>query len=425
MSFLLLLLLALLGHALLWTGFVNRLHATAIPHWIVNRISYAALVAVMAIPFALAVWFWMSGIVLPRGQKAAAVTLAELPIAWLVYLMICWTAAVLGIAVWMWRHLFSRRAYRNTSTVIRSISSRSVLLGGKAANRVQASPPLAEEHHHPLLSLPGNQSLRVDIAERELCLERLHPGLDGFSIVHLTDLHFSGRIGKSYFEEVVRLCNELDPCLVAITGDLVDKNRCIDWLPDTLGKLRSRCGVYFVLGNHDLRIDTHRLRTTLSELGLIDLGGRWREIHVGRDFNLIESTSGRSEDNESDGYSIVLAGNELPWILPAADMRTAPPRRSDGQPLRILLSHSPDQFDWAVAADFDLMLAGHLHGGQFRIPLVGPLLSPSRKGIKYASGTFYTRPTILHVSRGISSELPVRLNCEPELAQLILHGTLK
>lgn len=78
-----------------------------------------------------------------------------------------------------------------------------------------------------------------------------------------------------------------------------------------------------------------------------------------------------------------------------------------------------------MAADFDLMLAGHLHGGQFCIPLIGPMLLPSRKGVKFASGTFYTRPTIMHVSRGISAELPLRLNCEPELAQLVLHSTLK
>ena len=428
MTFLLLLFLALFGHAVLWTGFVNRLHATAIPHRVVNPLSYAALVAVMAIPVALAAWLWQAEIG-PLGMGpgvdgrdgTAAAALAELPVGWLVYLAICWIMAVVGIAGWARRHVVARQAYGKTSEVIGRRSSRSVVLEGKSMGQAQATRTLAEErHHHPLLALPGNQCLRIDVAQRSLRLERLHPDLDGFSIVHLSDLHFSGKIGKSYFQEVVRLSNEQKPDMVAITGDLVDKTRCFDWIPDTLGKLQSRCGVYFVLGNHDLLIDTRRLRATLTELGMVDLGGRWKEIRVDRNFDVLKSDGGGQDGGGPEGYSIVLAGNELPWIPPAADMRTAPARRPDEQPLRILLAHSPDQLDWAAAADFDLMLAGHLHGGQIRIPLIGPILSPSRKGVKYASGTFYSRPTVLHVSRGISSELPVRFNCEPELALLVL-----
>lgn len=352
----------------------------------VNISSYAALFAVVIIPVALTARLWQDW------------TIAELPLWWMAYLAVCWIMAAVGIAGWSWRQFLLSRDHGKTSRLI---------------GRRSLRPLDDERHRHPLLALPGNQSLRIDVVRRSLCLERLHASLDGFSIVHLTDLHFSGKIGKPYFEEVVRLSNDLQPDMVAITGDLMDKSHCIDWLPDTLGKLQSRRGVYFVLGNHDLRVDTRRLRSTLTDLGLVDLGGRWREIRVDRDIE--------SENDKSDGCAIVVAGNELPWIPPAADMSDAPARGSDGQPLRILLAHSPDQLDWAVAADFDLMLAGHLHGGQIRIPLFGPILSPSRKGVKYASGTFYDRPTVLHVSRGISSELPVRLNCEPELAHLILH----
>lgn len=233
MSFLLLLLLALLGHAVLWTAFVNRLHATAIPHRVVNPLSYAALVAVIIIPVALLTRIWQ---ILVFAEEPIPVVLltwlwpppifTELPAGWLVYLTICWTMAAVDVVGWAWRRILAQRDRGKKSQLI---SRRSVqTLGDK-------------RHQHPLLALPGNQSLRVDVVERELCLQRLHPGLDGFSIVHLSDLHFSGRIGKSYFEEMVRLSNELEPDMVAITGDLVDKNRCIDWLPDTLGKLRSRC----------------------------------------------------------------------------------------------------------------------------------------------------------------------------------------
>jgi predicted MPP superfamily phosphohydrolase len=69
-----------------------------------------------------------------------------------------------------------------------------------------------------------------------------------------------------------------------------------------------------------------------------------------------------------------------------------------------------------------LLLAGHTHGGQIRFPLIGPILAPSRVGVKYDSGVFYAPPTIMHVTRGVSGELPVRLNCPPEMAHLALHA---
>ena len=67
------------------------------------------------------------------------------------------------------------------------------------------------------------------------------------------------------------------------------------------------------------------------------------------------------------------------------------------------------------------MLAGHTHGGQIRIPPLGAILSPTAKGVKYISGVFYVPPTILHVTRGVSGDIPVRWNCRPEIAHLRLR----
>jgi predicted MPP superfamily phosphohydrolase len=93
------------------------------------------------------------------------------------------------------------------------------------------------------------------------------------------------------------------------------------------------------------------------------------------------------------------------------------------RPFRILLAHSPDQFGWARRWDFDLVLAGHTHGGQFCLPGIGPLLTPSWHGVQYSSGTFFAGQTLMHVSRGTSSELPLRWNCLPELGEIILRTT--
>ena len=251
-------------------------------------------------------------------------------------------------------------------------------------------------------SFPKNEILKLHVNKKVLVVPRLDPKLVGMTITHMSDLHYTGTMTKEFHREVVRQANSLQSDMIAITGDIIDKRQCMSWLGEILGQLRATHGVYFVLGNHDLRIrDDEAIRQALTDSGLIDLGGKW----VQTDF----------QDS-----SIVLAGNELPWFLPAADMRDAPPANSESDPLRVLLSHAPDQLPWAQRNQIDLMLAGHTHGGQIQLPVLGPVLSPSRFGVRYCSGSFYEAPTMMHVSRGISGTRYVRFNAPPELTQLVL-----
>ncbi len=388
MLYCLLLLLAVWGHVLLWVAVLNRLHAVLMPRWAMNLLSLALLALIVGGPVGFVVLSSAAGAGFFGNDNFARLPTAAWP-----YLGVCWLVAIVGIARWTWHTLKHRR---------------SPILHWHRRHRFEVMPepvpPGCEEHaHHFMVHLPGNQSLSFDRSDRALRVPRLAPALDGLSIMHLSDFHFTGRVGKAFFREIVRRSNEVEPDLVAVTGDLVDNSRYIRWLPDTLGQLRARYGVYYVLGNHDMRADIQRIREVLNECGLVDLGGRWIEIEV-------------------RGEPVILAGNELPWLAPAADLSQCPPRTPGGGALRIVLSHSPDQFDWARAYDTDLLLAGHTHGGQIRFPLLGAIVSPSLAGVKYASGLFYSPPTIMHVTRGISGELPLRLNCPPEMAHLVLHA---
>jgi len=378
---------ALLGHAFLWIAMVNRAHAAAMPRWAIWMFTALAAVLMVFPPVAFAWWVLHADI-----ASFSQFHWQLLPKTMLLYLGVCWVSALLTLVWWFRRHVLHR-----PPAVLRRHRTRAVEMAGAAANRCDR---LA---HHFLVHLPRNEILQLDMTERAIEIPRLRPALDGLSIMHLSDFHFTGRVAKDYFQEVVRHANETEPDLVAITGDLVDFPAYIDWIPDTLGQLRARHGVYFVLGNHDTRVDAKRLRRTLVDSGLVDLGSRWIQIEI-------------------RGEPIILAGNELPWFSPAADMDQCGPRDADGGPLRILLSHSPDQLSWARAHDVDLLLAGHTHGGQIRFPLIGPILSPSREGVKYASGVFHAPPTVMHVTRGVSGELPIRLNCPPEMAHLVLHS---
>ncbi|MGO9114232.1 MAG: metallophosphoesterase [Thermoguttaceae bacterium] len=377
------------GHSAIWIAAVNRTHATGWPHAIIRLLTKLYFLLLLVPPPLVACWlFWVD----PRSLMPWRVLVASGPQAPAIvifsgYLTLCWFAAA-AVLVRRLRHL----TLQDVSTVLRFHRSRSLVTSGVLHSHDHA--------HHAMVHLPGNESLELDLTERGLDVPRLPPALEGLSIVHLSDFHFTGRVGKPFFEEIVRMSNSLEPEIVALTGDLIDKPPCIDWIPDTLGRLKARYGVYFIFGNHDLRVDWQRMRQVMEDHGLIYMGGHWKVIEV-------------------RGQPVLLAGNELPWFKPAADLSTCPPR-SD-VPFRLLLAHSPDQLPWARQGEGDILLAGHNHGGQIRLPLIGPVFSPSYGGVQYASGLFHTPPTILNVSRGLSAELPLRMNCTPEIVHLTLH----
>jgi predicted MPP superfamily phosphohydrolase len=385
-----LLLIAAVGHAAIWAASVNRTHASGWPHALVNKLDKLEFLILFLPPPVVAIWlFWIPAeSLMPWHVFAAPVADAPGMYALAGYLIVCWLAA----AYVLFAHL-RRVLFYDVSGVLRfhrrrSLNTRSIL----------HSP---DHPHHALVHLPGNQCLELDLTERGLDVPRLPDGLDGLSIVHISDLHYTGHVGKPFFEEMARMSNALEPDIVAVTGDIADKNDYIDWVPDTLGRLRARYGVYYIFGNHELRIDWKRLARVMDDCGMIYVGGRWRTIEV-------------------RGQPLLLAGNELPWFKPAADPRTFPSRTE--VPFRLIMAHSPDQLRWARRADADLMLAGHTHGGQIRLPFIGPVLSPSLQGVQYASGLFHVPPTILNVSRGVSGEVPLRLNCPPEIIHLTLHA---
>ena len=245
---------------------------------------------------------------------------------------------------------------------------------------------------------PGNEQFQLEVLERTYQLPRLRPELDGLSILHLSDLHFTGTVGIEYFEEVFEEAGKLECDIVAVTGDLVDQHSCYEWVTRLLGKLHGRLASYAILGNHDSWYDHERIRRDLVHVGYRVLSGRWEILPVAE-------------------QSLVVAGTESPWMGGLPDLSAAPP-----DAFRLLLSHTPDNAPWASRIGFDLMLAGHNHGGQVRLPLIGPVFMPSRFGCRFDMGAFQIGPTLIHVSRGISGKHPFRWRCRPELTKLVLRA---
>lgn len=207
-------------------------------------------------------------------------------------------------------------------------------------------------------------------------------------IVHFTDVHHKG--DRAYLQEVVETINGLKPDAVCFTGDLIEES---EHLAEALELLTSiKAPLIGVPGNHDYwaQVDFNDFAAPFSKTGGAFLMDKDLEL---KDHNL---------------RFIGLTGSADPGLEPKPGMRN------------ILLTHYPAHVTEMGGRRFDLMLAGHSHGGQIRIPFLGALLLPWRVG-KYDLGHFDTRWGPLYVGSGIGYfYLKMRFNCRPEVTLIEL-----
>jgi predicted MPP superfamily phosphohydrolase len=256
--------------------------------------------------------------------------------------------------------------------------------------------PVGDGRRGWLAHLPFNQVYSVDLVERDILLDRLPAAWDGLRILHLTDLHLWGRPGREYFETVLRFCRERPCDVLVLTGDLIDSNDHYDWL-DLFRGFPCREVALAIRGNHDARYDADRVAQKLEDVGFHFIGGRCQEFTI-------------------RGVPALVAGNEAPWLPPIPDFSA-----HSHAAFRLALIHAPDQFRWAVEQQVDLVLAGHNHGGQIRLPGFGSIFVPSKSGRRYDAGLYHQKTTVMHVSRGLGGTFPVRYFCRPEATWLTLR----
>jgi len=379
-----LVLLATLGHGYWWVDVVNRLHAWPGPRKLVDGATMLCMFTFLAVPV-LVVATW-------NQLDLTTVHSSHPKLLWLrSYVFLC--------AIWG----FFKLIICGVNSLGRDDPR--TLLQGRQENLNIALPLSKDEFHGKfsqlLAKVPGNQVFQLTVDHKRLAIPRLSAHHEGLKIAHISDLHMTGRIGPKWYEVVAEQVNQLQADAIVITGDLVEQEACWPWLADSLGRLRAKQGVFFIMGNHDFYVDTDRTRQLLRDQGLTCLSGCWIE----KDWN---------------GAPVILAGNERPWGPQVADLSAVPSKDSEQLPLKLMLLHTPDQFNWACDQEADLAFAGHTHGGQIRFPLLGPIACPSNYGTRYACGVFRRRSTVMHVTRGICGKTPLRLNCPPEIALLEL-----
>ncbi len=377
------LLMILMGHVGLHLAIYNRLNSTGLTRRRIKQIEKFFLATMLLIP-PLVIGLYPGAVSeFLRGN----LSLSQLPTLLVGYGTLCLsTWLLLGIPWLLWRPVFALEWV----DAARDVSHYRV--------QDEVGVPLARSTACKWESrLPLNQIFHLAVERISLPVMGLPRELDGYRIAHLSDIHLTGDVQPDYMDFVIEQANQWKPEMFAMTGDIIDKQPCIDWLHEMFHRAIAADGCYYILGNHDTRVvDPGQTRRELTRAGWTDLGTR-------------------SISRRLRGVDVELIGNEHPWFTRPALAS------SSGNLFRILLSHSPDQLTWARQHEVHLMLAGHTHGGQGRLPWVGPLMSPSYHGSRYASGDFYKSPTTMHVTRGLGGVHLLRLWCPPELSLIELR----
>lgn len=254
---------------------------------------------------------------------------------------------------------------------------------------------------------------RPQLVSIEVALPRLHQSWDGFRIAQLSDFHYNEYFSVVPLRKAIEIINRLQPDLIVLTGDFVTEPLkegrrranaaalAIEPCAQLLSQLRAPSGILGALGNHDLSTNAAHIIEVLQTHAIPVLQNR--------------------------SVSIAREGTRL-WFAGVDDVLEGNPdleRTLDGIPPAdpvVLLAHEPDFADYVARYPVDLQLSGHSHGGQIRLPLVGPPYLPNL-GRKYPWGLRRIGPLVLYTNVGIGTvRIPMRLNCPPEVTLITLRA---
>lgn len=252
--------------------------------------------------------------------------------------------------------------------------------------------------------------LRTDlqVSRYTLSFSSLPAQFDGCRIALITDLH-SERFGDGQ-SELLNALADAKPDIVVLAGDIIDSVK-LDFAPvEELCAGLEGCTVYAVYGNHEAALsysDARRLRKLYSDAGV--------EL-------LIDETV----LYERGGESIAVTGMDDPYYYGqhlAAYLENHPIELAPAEGVfNLLIAHRADAFPALRGLGFDLVLSGHLHGGQIRLPIIGGLLSQSREWFpKYSAGKYSESGTTMIVGRGLGNPISIpRVFNRPELVIITL-----
>ncbi|MCK4259605.1 MAG: metallophosphoesterase [Halanaerobiales bacterium] len=242
------------------------------------------------------------------------------------------------------------------------------------------------------------QRYSISVKRYTIVVPNLPTEFEGFTILHLSDLH-SKEFGKNQ-SWLIKIINQENFDVIAVTGDLIDKrNPRIEPAVKLLQHLKSK-QIFFVPGNHEWWVD-FQSREELESLGI----------------NIMENSSYKLSKGNSH---IWILGVDDPYL--GRDRLDKALKNVDDSMPKILLAHAPNIFSSAVQNQINLVLVGHTHGGQIRIPFIGPIIAPGQGFFpKFDYGKFDSGFTSMIINGGLGeSVLPIRFNIKPEVVLIKL-----
>ncbi len=244
------------------------------------------------------------------------------------------------------------------------------------------------------------EKIRFDFKNLPLSFDRI-------KIVQISDLH-SKKFGRKE-KLVLKIINQLNPDYIFITGDIIDnqtKTKDLDLCRPFWEKLGQQYQnrIFGVFGNHlhdSRKINIHEFKKLVESCGIsILLNENKKLIRNGEYLYLIGVDDPRTKHHNLEQAMQGLEDNRV----------------------KILLAHSPEIIEDLKESEVDLILAGHTHGGQVRLPLIPNFWIPTRDRGKYVSGLYRVKQIPLYINRGIGVDLlPIRFNCPPEITLIELR----
>ena len=229
-------------------------------------------------------------------------------------------------------------------------------------------------------------------------------GFDGIKIVHFADLHYNRAISIGKIKKIVEEINTINPDIVVFTGDLVDKDVSLtdkDYnnLTNLLAKINAKYGKYAVIGNHDYINDMEKVI----------------EVYNGSNFKYLDNSYDIIYNKESE--EIFVGGiSTVSYDMDDVDKAMSYFDDNEDIPYKIILVHEPD-ISKKIVKDYsvNLILAGHSHNGQIRLPIIGPIYTPPYAK-KYYDNYYDINGTSLYISSGIGvSTINYRLWNHPSI----------
>lgn len=251
------------------------------------------------------------------------------------------------------------------------------------------------------------QNNAIQVTHFDYSHSSIPEAFDGYTIVQVSDLH-----NKEFNNQLIDKIEEEKPDLIAVTGDVIDRNRTdIPVAIEALKEMVELAPVYFVSGNHEVASQRYpELQREMEAIGIINLDNRFEIFSINdTEIGLIgleDPLLVTQDEIEADGSLEQVIQNNLEELSRQVDTE-----------FTLLLSHRAELMSVYAAAEINLSLTGHAHGGQIRLPFVNGLFAPTQGFLpEYTSGLYEKGDSHMIVSRGLgNSVFPLRINNRPEL----------